>query len=112
MVTFALDAFEQQAEAFCRARGWREWQYQADLRPGQVNLSYGLYPSFRGRGLATRAVRLMVGWLRDRDDVDQIVIRADPANPSSAAVARRCGFVYRRRTDDDHGRLDWYTLDR
>jgi RimJ/RimL family protein N-acetyltransferase len=82
------------------------------LRPGQANLSYGLYPAFRGRGLVSRAVRLMVGWLWERDDVDQIVIRADPANPASAAVARRCGFAYRHRTDDEHGVLDWYTVDR
>lgn len=28
------------------------------LGPGQVNISYGLYPTWRGRGLATRAVAL------------------------------------------------------
>src|SRR5262245_31493538 len=35
MAGFALDAFEQQAEAFCRARAWREWQFQAGWRPGR-----------------------------------------------------------------------------
>jgi RimJ/RimL family protein N-acetyltransferase len=29
------------------------------LAPGQVNVAYGLYPSWRGRGLATPAVRLV-----------------------------------------------------
>lgn len=35
MPGFALDAFEPQAEAFARARAWREHQFLTNLRPGR-----------------------------------------------------------------------------
>ena len=79
------------------------------LSPGQVNISYGLYPAHRGRGLATRAVllgmRLAASWW----PVREFVIRVDPANTPSVAVAVRCGFTLSRATSDEHGHLDWYT---
>src|SRR5690348_9603006 len=39
MPAFALDAFEAQAEAFLRARAWREWQFLSGQRPGRGLLS-------------------------------------------------------------------------
>jgi RimJ/RimL family protein N-acetyltransferase len=63
------------------------------LQHGEANLAYGLYPAFRGRGLATRAVLLACRYLRDRGDIDRAVIRTHPANLASAAVAERAGFV-------------------
>lgn len=36
------------------------------LRPGEVNVSYGLYPPWRGRGLASRALALGIGVAIDR----------------------------------------------
>jgi RimJ/RimL family protein N-acetyltransferase len=80
------------------------------LQPHQANLSYCLYPSARGRGLATRAVALALEFLRARSTVDEVVIRTDPANQPSASVAKRAGFAWTHRTDDKHGRLDWYAL--
>ncbi len=41
MPAFALEAFERRAEALAQARAWREWQYQAGLRPGRSLV--GLY---------------------------------------------------------------------
>ena len=35
MAAFALDAFERQAEAFSRAHSWREYQFEAGVRPGR-----------------------------------------------------------------------------
>jgi RimJ/RimL family protein N-acetyltransferase len=63
------------------------------LQPGEANLAYGLYPAFRGRGIATRAVQLACRYLCDRGDVDRAVIRTHPDNAASAAVAERAGFV-------------------
>lgn len=59
--------------------------------PGEANVAYGIYPSFRGRGYARRAVHLMTSFLASRS-FRQAVIRADPANEKSIGVARRCGF--------------------
>ncbi|MFF4078781.1 GNAT family N-acetyltransferase [Streptomyces sp. NPDC001777] len=83
----------------------------AGLAPGQANISYTLYPDWRGRGLVTRAVRLICRYAAS-EGVAQAVIRVDPENPASAAVARRSGFVHDRRIVDEGGELnDWYLLD-
>ncbi|MED7954941.1 GNAT family N-acetyltransferase [Streptomyces sp. BE303] len=84
-----------------------------DLGPDQVNIAYGLYPQWRGRGLATRAVHLVCGYAAG-EGAAQGVIRVDPENGASAAVARRAGF--RRAgeapvTGRDGHRLDWYLRD-
>ncbi|MFE7560519.1 GNAT family N-acetyltransferase [Kitasatospora sp. NPDC057500] len=63
------------------------------LAPGQVNIAYGLYPAWRGRGLVTRAVHLVCGYAA-REGASEGVIRVDPENHASAAVARRAGFRY------------------
>lgn len=44
------------------------------LSPGQVNVAYGLYPSWRGRGLATRAV-LLVSRYAASEGAKEAVIR-------------------------------------
>jgi RimJ/RimL family protein N-acetyltransferase len=78
------------------------------LLAGQVNIAYAVYPRWRGRGIATRAVRLMVEFLRARPGAREAVIRVDPDNLRSVGVARAAGFTLTHRTDDEHGRLDWY----
>ncbi|MEV4253419.1 GNAT family N-acetyltransferase [Spirillospora sp. NPDC049652] len=78
------------------------------LAPGQVNIAYGLYPSWRGRGLATRAVLLATRYAANEGGAEA-VIQVDPGNPASAAVARRAGFSPSEPTHGKDGtRLDWY----
>ncbi|WP_418961171.1 GNAT family N-acetyltransferase [Streptomyces tritici] len=62
------------------------------LAPGQVNVSYGLYPSWTGRGLATRAVVLASRYAA-ADGGQEAVIQVDPEIRASVAVAGRAGFV-------------------
>ncbi|TLM82695.1 GNAT family N-acetyltransferase [Pseudarthrobacter sp. NamE2] len=81
---------------------------QDAYRPDQANIAYGLYPAWRGHGFATRAVRLALKFLRPEASVHSALIRADPANVSSAAVALRAGFRLvepAAKTRDGH---DWY----
>ncbi|WP_327674903.1 GNAT family N-acetyltransferase [Kitasatospora sp. NBC_00458] len=81
------------------------------LGPGQVNIAYGLYPDWRGRGLATRAVHLVCGYAAD-EGAAQGVIRVAPENHASAAVARRAGFRYAEAvTEPDGSLLDRYLRD-
>jgi RimJ/RimL family protein N-acetyltransferase len=78
------------------------------LRSDQANLAYGLYPAARGRGFATRAVHLALDFLRPNRAIKSALIRVNPDNPRSAAVAMRAGFTLTMRaydTDDGH---DWY----
>lgn len=115
------------------ARAWTEGRYLVDLgiedaqtgllvgcvgiqrgldylRPGQVNLTYAVYPRWRGRGYATRAVSLAMRLEGELRPVVEFVIRAASDNPESIAVARRAGFTYSHRTHDEHGDLLWLHL--
>ncbi|MGW3622448.1 GNAT family N-acetyltransferase [Streptomyces sp. NPDC000880] len=79
--------------------------------PGQVNTAYGLYPAWRGQGLATRAVNLVCRYAT-AEGTTQAVIQVNPENPGSAAVARRSGFTYTKQLPDADGtRFDWYIRD-
>ncbi|PJN34376.1 GNAT family N-acetyltransferase [Streptomyces sp. CB02959] len=81
------------------------------LSPGQVNVAYGLYPSWRGRGLATRAV-ILVSRYAASEGAKEAVIRVEPENAASAAVARRAGSTPGKQTHGADGtRLDWYIRD-
>ncbi|WP_426226008.1 GNAT family N-acetyltransferase [Pseudarthrobacter sp. DSP2-3-2b1] len=82
---------------------------QATYRSDQANLAYGLYPQWRGRGFATRAVNLALAFLGPFATVRSALIRVKPGNVSSAAVAIRAGFTLTTPAaetgDDGH---DWY----
>lgn len=74
-----------------------------------MNLTYLLYPQWRGQGYATRAVVLAMALAEERSHVARFVIRADPNNPGSLSVARRAGFTYSHTTVDGHGHCEWLT---
>lgn len=77
--------------------------------PGQTNLAFGLYPAWRGQGLATRAVLLAVRFLREHTEAEQALIRTDPVNTSSCAVARRAGFhAVGKAPTDAQEELEWF----
>ena len=75
---------------------------QPDSAPGQVNIAYGLYPAWRGRGLATRAVHLACRYA-GAEGATQAVIKVDPDNLASAAVARRSGFTFDTQVQESDG---------
>jgi RimJ/RimL family protein N-acetyltransferase len=54
-------------------------------------VAYLAGPDGRGRGLMTRAVRLLCGWLFE-EGVGRIELRTHPDNEPSQRLAERCGF--------------------
>jgi RimJ/RimL family protein N-acetyltransferase len=104
-------------EAEARAnieRGLRAWQEgtwavfrivdaATDQVVGGVNLRFGehriaevsyfLRTSARGRGLATRAVRIIARWAFDELGIERIELRTHPENAASRRVAERAGFT-------------------
>ncbi|WTW92792.1 GNAT family N-acetyltransferase [Streptomycetaceae bacterium NBC_01309] len=61
--------------------------------PGGAELGYGINPKYRGRGLASRAVRLLTGFAYDTLGMTRVVLRIDHDNDASSAVARATGYV-------------------
>ena len=68
--------------------GVDEWS-NADV----AQIGYWLVPRARGRGFATRAVKLMTSWLFELGAA-RVFLTVVSENADSAAVARRAGFAY------------------
>ncbi|WP_405794916.1 GNAT family N-acetyltransferase [Streptomyces sp. NBC_01506] len=58
----------------------------------QVELAYGIGAPYRRRGLASRAVRVLLPHAFHDPAVRRAVLRIEPSNAPSAAVARATGF--------------------
>ncbi|MEU4195480.1 GNAT family N-acetyltransferase [Kribbella sp. NPDC026611] len=62
------------------------------VRAGGGDVGFGLAPWARGRGLMTRALRLVVGYAFDELAWRVVIWRAVAGNEASRAVARKAGF--------------------
>ncbi len=69
-----------------------DWRRLDGLHEGDANISYALYPGFRGRGLMAHAITLLEGFLRERG-IKHAVIRIEPENTASLAVPIKHGYV-------------------
>jgi RimJ/RimL family protein N-acetyltransferase len=58
----------------------------------RADLSYWVFPAYRGRGLALRAVRIACEWAFVDLAVQTIELYIEPDNAPSRAVAHRAGF--------------------
>jgi [ribosomal protein S5]-alanine N-acetyltransferase len=63
-----------------------EWALEA------VEISYTVFPAFRGRGFATEAARGLMRWSEEHG-VKRVVASIGAGNAASAAIAKRLGFV-------------------
>jgi RimJ/RimL family protein N-acetyltransferase len=57
------------------------------------SISYLTHPAWRGRGIATRAVRLACGWAFATLGTDRVLLSAAEDNAASRWLARNVGFV-------------------
>ena len=114
--TYVPDAFDERtARAWLDryVRGWREGtlagfavepvdgdeflgfiglvRYDGVGREAEVG--YIVAPGARGRGVATRALRLVAEWALDALGLLRVELRIDLQNTASARVAERLGFV-------------------
>jgi len=75
------------------------------------NVGYWLLPEARGKGLATRAVRLLSRWALRELRLARLGLLAEPSNPASLRVAERSGFqregVLRSYGEIDGRRVDY-----
>jgi RimJ/RimL family protein N-acetyltransferase len=90
--------------AICEADGscvGHVWANRPEQEPEAAAIGYWLLPAARGRGLATRAVRLLCDWLVAERGLRTLRLFTDPANVASQRVAERSGFT---RIGVEHGR--------
>jgi RimJ/RimL family protein N-acetyltransferase len=66
--------------------------YYQEPATGQAMVGYTLLPAWRGRGYATRAVRLLARWAFDQAGIDRLIAGTSPANVGSQRVLERAGF--------------------
>jgi RimJ/RimL family protein N-acetyltransferase len=58
----------------------------------EAELGYLVGAGHRRRGLASGALSLLSGYARSRLSLSRLLLRIDPGNTASTAVARRCGY--------------------
>ncbi len=62
-------------------------------RPDRASVGYWLAPEARGRGLATRAVRLLAAWAFADPRLERLELLTLVGNEASGRVAARAGFA-------------------
>jgi RimJ/RimL family protein N-acetyltransferase len=67
--------------------------YDVELEQRRAAVGYWLAPEARGRGVATRAVRLIARWAFEDLEVARLELTCSPDNHASQRVAERCGFT-------------------
>ncbi|MCC6237522.1 MAG: GNAT family N-acetyltransferase [Dehalococcoidia bacterium] len=86
-----------------------------DRGDARANLPYTVFPAFRGRGYASRAVRLVSAYAREALPVQALVAVIDELNVASLRVAESTGFRLEGLADDwehsNSGPMLRYVLD-
>lgn len=77
--------------------------------PGEVNISFGVFRPWRGRGIALRAIDLMAEYLRTATDCREMILRIAPANLASLRVAAKAGFNFRGMFEESHGPMNHFS---
>ena len=80
-----------------------------ELEPGAANVSYGVFPRWRGRGFGARAVELVCGFLTAETTVHRAVLRIDRDNAASLQVAARSGFRASQHLAPPHASMLWFS---
>ena len=63
------------------------------LGDGTAEVGYWIAKEARARGVATRALVLVAGWVFENDEVGRFQLRAETENVASQRVAEKAGFV-------------------
>ncbi|MDG4779335.1 GNAT family N-acetyltransferase [Micromonospora sp. WMMD961] len=63
-----------------------------DVAGGEASIGYALLPDWRGRGYATRAVRLLAAWAFGAAGIARLAAGTVPDNSASHRVLERAGF--------------------
>ena len=71
---------------------------------GEIEIGYGTYENYRGKGYMTEAVECMIDWAKRQDNVKSIFAQTAKDNPASWRILEKNGFV---KVDEDGNLLSW-----
>jgi RimJ/RimL family protein N-acetyltransferase len=102
--TFAVDTAATQNDAAATYVAYVDCDLANPYVPrGAANISYSAHPAYRGRGYVARAVRLLLGFLRDHTGAREAHLIIDTQNTASLRVARAVGAEPREQWRDAEG---------
>lgn len=74
--------------------------------PGRdPEIGYGILEEYRGRGFATEAVKLALGWAFRHPEINAVEAETDPDNAASQRVLLKCGFLPNGETGEEGPRF-------
>ena len=62
-----------------------------------LEISYGVVPTMRGRGIATRALRLITAWAMTQGEFTSVELRIAENHAASRRVAEKAGFHFQKK---------------
>lgn len=68
---------------------------------GEVEIGYGTYPTYQGKGLMTEAVAGLVRWAFTQKNIRAVLAETDPGNAASQKVLQRNHFRISHQTPDN-----------
>jgi [ribosomal protein S5]-alanine N-acetyltransferase len=68
---------------------------------GEIEIGYGTYPAFEGKGFMTEAVGEMVRWTFEQPNVQSVTAQTDPSNIASQKILEKNNFVEYGRTAEN-----------
>jgi len=88
--------------------------HDINLGTGESLVAYHLFEqTARGKGIGTRALRLLQTYVKDKTDLKKPVIITSRDNPASQRIAQKCGFTYvgESREDPENGMVFEWVVD-
>lgn len=71
---------------------------------GDVEIGYGTYPAFQGKGYMTEAVGGMIYWAKEQPEIKAIVASTEKLNTASYTVLQKNRFV---KTGENQNLFHW-----
>ena len=78
---------------------------------GQANVSFGIFPAWRGKGIVGHAINLMGEYLRGATPIRQMVARISLLNDASLTAVKRAGFRLVRVVGEPEGEMAHFVRD-
>lgn len=81
------------------------------IRQGEdFDLGYRLGKAYWGQGYATEACVAVLDWFFANRDIDTLIGHVEAENTASVRVFEKIGMQFVRHTEDEHGPMDEYIL--